>query len=374
MIKVGLLTINDYSNYGNRLQNYALQEVLISLGCSVKTIVQDRISLSEKSNRSTLQKIKNFLIISNKKKIELIKTNIELKIYKKYRKEKIANLKKFTSMFINEESDIISVNKVPQSLIDKYDYFITGSDQVWNPNFGFGNEIDFIEFAPKNKRISYAASFGISVIPDKYIEDYKKRLTNINRISVREEAGAEIVRSLTGKEAIVLVDPTLLIDKNRWIAISTDHIEKPVKKYLLTYMLGDIKKSYKEYINKISKENNLEVVNLASYKDKKRYAICPREFIDYFNSAEIVITNSFHGVVFSILLEKAFIVLSRGNLNSRIDTLLKKFKLEERKFDDIIKQSNPFKINYLHVSEILEKERNKSCSYLKNALGIENKQ
>lgn len=370
MLKVGVLTINDYSNYGNRLQNYALQEVINDLGCEVETIVQERTILSEKSNRLITDRIKSLMNISNSEKIKLFNSKIEGRINRKYRVEKVENLKRFTSKYINEGAEKISINNISESIVNKYDYFVTGSDQVWNPIFGFGNEIDFIEFAPKNKRISYAASFGISDIPEKYKENYKKKLFNMNKISVREEAGAKIVHNLTGVEATVLLDPTLLIDKNRWISISTEHKEKTNKKYLLTYMLGDIEKSSKEYIQQISKKNNLEVVNLGSYKDKKRYAVCPREFIDYFNSAEIVITNSFHGAVFSILLEKAFIVLSREGLNSRIDTLLKKFKLESRKFDNVIKNNSAFQVDFTHVQAILEKERNRSYMYLKDALDI----
>lgn len=369
--KIGILTINDYSNYGNRLQNYALQKVIEDLECDVETIVQERSSLSGKSSKKNIDKIISLIRVSNKEKLELIMSKIKGRINNKYRINKIENLRKFTSLYINEASSKIAINNISDLLASEYDYFITGSDQVWNPSFGFGNEIDFIEFAPKYKRISYAASFGISILPEKNVEDFRKKLINMDKISVREEAGAEIVRHLTGKKPPVLVDPTLLIDKDRWKAIMTEHIYKPKKKYLLTYMLGDVEESSINYIKKLSQENNLDVVNLCSFKDRDRYDASPTEFIDYFNSAEIVVTNSFHGAVFSILLEKAFIVMGRDGLNSRIDTLLNKFKLESRKIENVMKYNSAFQIDFSHVQEILENERQKAMDYLKNALKIE---
>ena len=373
MIKIGLLTINDYSNYGNRLQNYALQKILENLGCEVETIVQERGSLSENSNKTIAQKIKILLHISNHEKFELIKLKIEARINKSYRVSKIDNLKKFTSKYIKEAIVKISINNVPDSLANEYDYFITGSDQVWNPFFGFGNEIDFIDFAPTNKRISYAPSFGISDIPIEFREYYRNKISCMGKISVREEAGAKIIFDLTGIKAEVLVDPTILLEKEKWLSICTEDVSKPKKKYLVTYIFGVVNDKSKLFINDIAAKNNLEVVKLGSYEDKLRYSVCPEGFIDYLNSAEVIITNSFHGAVLSILLEKPFVVLDREGLNSRIDTLLDKFMFESRKFSNFKMNGDVFLIDFSHVQPILEMERDKAITYLTNALKIKNR-
>ena len=172
--------------------------------------------------------------------MKVIKLNIMIKINKGIIKDKYSNLKEFTCEYIAENKNGISIGNIPDSLNKEYDFFVTGSDQVWNPNFGFGNEIDFLEFADEYKRISFAASFGISVVPEEHSEKFKRRLNNMRKISVREDAGAEIVKKLTGRDAIVLPDPTLLIEKKRWEIIMSSHKYKPTSKYILTYLIGDV--------------------------------------------------------------------------------------------------------------------------------------
>lgn len=253
-------------------------------------------------------------------------------------------------------------------------YFVIGSDQVWNPYYRYGSPIDFLTFAPKYKRIAYAPSFGISSIPDEYIEDYKLWLSEMDSLSVREEVGAKIIKKLTGKDSIVLVDPTIMLSKEKWLSVSKSSVNKPQNKYLLTYFLGEVSQKKRKRIRKIASDNKLEIVNLAYIKDKDRYATDPGEFIDYINSATVFLTDSFHGAVFSILMEKPFIIFERDekipSMNSRIDTLLSTFNLKSRKWENILGNDDIFNVDYSHVTPILEFERNKALNYLKEALHI----
>ncbi|HHD2769994.1 TPA: polysaccharide pyruvyl transferase family protein, partial [Clostridium perfringens] len=257
--------------------------------------------------------------------------------------------------------------------IKKYKYFISGSDQVWNPNDKTVTEYNFLTFAPKEKRLTYAPSFGVSKIPEKFKEDYKKWLSDIENISVREEAGAKIIKELTGKNAKIVVDPTMLLDKKKWLSIAKEDKNKPQKEYLLTYFLGGIPKEYQKNIKYFSKKYNLEVVNLANIKYEKYYCNGPSEFIDYINSAKLFMTDSFHGCVFSLLMETPFIVCDRKghskseNMSSRIDTFVKKFKLESRKFENI-KENELFNNDYTNSKTILEKEREKAWNYLNSII------
>ena len=200
---------------------------------------------------------------------------------------------------------------IPENLGESFDYFIVGSDQVWNPIYRKGSPIDFLTFAPQNKRVAYAPSFGIAEIPDKYISQYTKWLSEFNHLSVREDAGADIIKNLTSREASVLVDPTVMLTKDEWLSIAKPHKLKPNTPFLLTYFLGEVPKEVKGLISKLSTKYKLEVVNLGSYEQIERYAADPSEFIDYINSANIFLTDSFHGAVFSIILEKQFIVFNR---------------------------------------------------------------
>lgn len=381
MKKIGILTLNGYFNYGNRLQNYASQEVLKSLGFSVETIINN----SEYKNKS----IKNYSVkdrIQNLSKLpanelyEKIKFKSWYSINKKkiedYKIKRKETFKEFTKKYISETDYSISDDNVPADLADRYDYFVTGSDQVWNPNFRYGSPIDFLTFAPKNKRIAYAPSFGISEIPAEYIEKYKIWLSQINKLSVREETGAKIIKDLTGRDAVVLVDPTIMLTKEMWLSISRVADNKPKSEYLLTYFLGKVSKEKKVKIETIADENNLAIVNLADIRDEETYITGPSEFIDYVNSASVFFTDSFHGAVFSILMETPFVVFDRvGNhpsMNSRIETLLTMFRLSSRKANNIVSNNQVFEADYSHVQEILENERKKTIEYLKDALNVTN--
>lgn len=372
MKKVAIITLNGYFNYGNRLQNYALQESIKKLGFEVETIIND--TKFNKENTNKISKIKKLKQKNMKELYEILNKKIENYLYKDLKQQRTQIFKDFSLEHITETNFSISENNIPNDLSNRYDFFVTGSDQVWNPNYRKGSSIEFLTFAPREKRIAYAPSFGISEIPDKYIKNYRLWLSEMSHLSVREEMGARIIKELTGKEVPVLLDPTMLLTKEEWLSISKVPSNKPIKGYLLTYFLGEVPKERKKLLRDIAKGNNLEIVNLAQVKDKTPFLSGPSEFIDYINSASIFCTDSFHGAVFSILLETPFIVFNRKgkspSMSSRIETLLRTFKLESRAAENIHSNRQIFEVDYSHVLPILQKERNKSINYLKNALNL----
>lgn len=375
MRKIGIFTINDYNNYGNRLQNYATQEVLKSLGFSVETVINSTQYNTRENSINKIEKLKELTIkdfFSKSLSKVWYKVNKENIHYKKA--QRIKSFKNFTSSYISETDYSIAENNIPENLSNKYDYFVTGSDQVWNPVFRYGSSVDFLTFAPKNKRIAYSPSFGIAEIPSNYIDDYKVWLSEMHRLSVRENAGAKIIKDLTGRNATVLLDPTLMLTKEKWLSISKKASNKTEKEYLLTYFLGDIPKKIKRRISNIAADNNLQIINLADPKDVNTYITGPSEFIDYIHSASVFCTDSFHGVVFSVLMDTPFIIFDRkGNLpsmNSRIDTLLTTLKLQSRLAQNVETNKQIFEADYSHVASILKDERKKAIDYLKEAMQV----
>lgn len=372
MKKVAILTLNGYFNYGNRLQNYALQEAIRGLGFEVETIINNTTHII---NSKKAEKIRKYEIIKDKNVKDIYKLVNKKLINSLYgnelNKKRTQIFKDFSKQYINETEYTISINNIPKDLSNRYDYFVTGSDQVWNPNFRKGSPIDFLTFAPKEKRISYAASFGVSYIPEEYKERYRKWLFGMNRLSVREEAGAEIIKELTGRETTVVLDPTMLLTREEWLSISKEPVYKP-ERYLLTYFLGDIPKARIKKIKEIAKRNNLEIVNLAQISDKKYYLSGPSEFINYIESASVFCTDSFHGAVFSILLKTPFIVFNREgkgpSMNSRLETLLEKFRLEDRLEDNIQSNQQIFNCDLTNTLPILEDEKEISLKYLRSSL------
>lgn len=367
--RVGIITLVGYDNYGNRLQNYATQEIIKSLNFNTETFVVRNLP----NNTTFSNKISRVCSMSLGKICLGIYKKTKRQIYYFANSEMIKNRQKVFRSFVNNyiAELVIDINSHSADLNEKYEYFITGSDQVWNPFYNDGSSLYFLGFAPEHKRIAYAPSFGMPSIPEKYIENYKKWLSEIPYLSVREESGAKIVKELTERDVPVLVDPTLMLTREKWLSIAKEDPYKPDRPYLLTYFLGEVSRETKNRIEKIAKEYSLEIVRLADMKDKKRYLAGPSEFIDYINSAALVCTDSFHGTVFSILMETPFIVFDRvgSSMYSRIETLLNKFKLHSRQDKDI-NDNEIFNIDFSHIHPILEEERRKALNFLKEALNV----
>lgn len=366
---IGILTLNGYYNYGNRLQNYALEEIIRSLGFEAETILVDR---SIKNESIMLPKIHSIDELLKK-----IRNRISYCLSIPINNEREEKFKKFSKDYLFETDFILSRNSIPDDISSRYDFFITGSDQVWNPYNLHGTTFFFLTFAPCYKRIAYAPSFGISELPLEYKKSYNKWLGEMSHISVREYDGAKIVKEQTGRIAPVLVDPTLLLTKEKWLKISKIASNRPKGEYVLTYFLGEVSEEFKNQIKNLAKENYLEIINLGDIKEKETYKAGPSEFIDYVYNSSIICTDSFHGTVFSILFEKPFIVFERvGNLPmySRINTLLDKFQMTSRKEENIKFNEDIFNIDFSPVQSILEAERKKALDYLKTALKIKDEQ
>ena len=371
--KVGIVTINGYGNYGNRLQNYALQEIILNLGFNVDTVVVQENSMPNNSITNRVKKLYKIPIKEVYKKV--IKKIKSFRVEKtNYKRTEI--FKEFSDEYLSEKFYYNS--QINEKIISaEYDFFITGSDQVWNP--GHPKEmlaIYFLSFVDNHKRIAYAPSFGSPDIPNDYEELFKKWLSEMAYLSVREVAGAKIIKQLTGRDAPVLIDPTLMLTKEQWLSISKEVKHKPNNKYILTYFLGELSKETKNQINTISKQKNLKIINLSDLSDLVTYKTGPSEFIDYINSASIFFTDSFHGVVFSILMGTPFVVSKRigpdiySRMYSRIETLLDMFDLRLREECYINSSEQIFNTDFSHIPPILEAERRKALDYLRNAFDI----
>lgn len=368
MKKVMIITLYGYENYGNKLQNYALQETIQQLGYEVETL---KNTFKDKSKNTILAKIKRISAQKIIKKI-LKKKKINDESYE-YNKIKYKKLKEFNDIYIKNSNFTIKNNN-PRELNEMYDYFVIGSDQIWNPSVSTPFEINFGMFADKNKKISYAASFGVEKIPNMYRKIYKQGLKGILNISVREEQGIKIINEIYEEQAaIVVLDPTMLLSAEKWRKISRLPNKTKNKKYILMYFLGQISKERHEMLNKVANERNCIIIDVLKKQEIVNGVAGVEEFLALIDNAEIIFTDSFHACVFSILFKKDFYVLERegimSNMNSRINTLLQKFLLQNRKinnYDEIIKCM----IDYSKTDEILEKEKEKSMNFLKRALDI----
>lgn len=352
MKKIGIITINDNDNYGNRLQNYAVQEILKKL--NIKPITIKNNPITNTKNKYILRKIKSLFKKENYSKVK------ERKIcFEEFNKNII-----FSSKKIN-----------PYCKLSDYEYFLVGSDQVWNPNFGRLREVDLLEFTEPNKRIAFSASFGISDLPEEYNEKLKRALKYYKSISVREDAGKKIIEKVVGRRNVqVLVDPTMLLTADEWDKVSKKPEQLKTDKYILNYFLGKLSEKRKAEIDRIAKENNCEVINILD-RNSPFYCTGPSEFLYLEKHAFLICTDSFHSSVFAILYNRPFIVFTREDntvsMNSRIETLINKFNLKNREFNGTNITKENLNKDYIETYEILNEERKKAISFLRESIFIE---
>lgn len=363
-MKLAIITINDNNNYGNRLQNYALQEFLKKYASNVNTIWY---------GKKTRFKLKDIINLKS-----IVKYIINRKGYRNYLREfyleeciKTYNIKKFSRKYI----DIIYDDNI-KKFSNEYDYFIVGSDQVWNPDWIKSSNdanIKFLKFAPSKKRIAYAASITIPSISKDKEMFFKDSLNEMKAISIREKAGAQLVKKLIGEDVIVVVDPTILLSKERWQEIEMQPEWYKGKKYILTYFLGPSLQ-----IENIAKKNKWEIYNLMDINNLDLYSSRVEEFIYLIEHAELVVTDSFHACVFSILMNTPFLVINRQNkgwadMTSRIDTLLELFGYKDRYIIDgkcDLSDEEILHMDFSNVKAIQEREIARSTAYMKKALNI----
>lgn len=361
MKKASIVTLNGYFNYGNRLQNYALQEALKKYNLEVDTLRITRTSKKE-TVKPFLRNVRDYIKDASNYKLE------------KKRNEIFMN---FSNTYINERPQEYYLDDDLTFLNSEVDYFVAGSDQVWNPNMNKLSSKYFLEFADEDKKIAYAPSIGVGELSDNAAMKYKNWIDGIPYLSVREHEGAELIESLNGRHAEVLVDPTMLLTRDEWLKITKDASNKPKGKFILTYFLGGIPEQHQKEIYDLSERYSMPIINLGDINEEETYKTGPSEFVDYINDSSIFFTDSFHGVVFSILLDTPFVVYERitssSTMYSRIETILDKFDLRKREVDNIDFSDDVFAVDYSHTISILEEEKRQADDFLKNALSITKK-
>ncbi len=354
-MKIGIVTIIDNNNYGNRLQNYAVQEYLKKYNIEAITLKNDYHLNSKKGFIINFAKFIIRKIIPKKKVIN---------------KERVKCFEEFNRKILFSKHYLNIFSKISK----KYDFFIVGSDQVWMPYYQRLKDVDLLTFAKNDQKISFAASFGVVCLPNEYKESVKNNLKTFKALSVREDAGKKIIEDFTGRtDVAVLIDPTMLLSNDEWNKIIKKPKHLKSDKYVLIYFLGNYSKEIGKKIKAFANKNHCEVIDVLD-KNSIYYGTGPSEFLYLIKNAYYIFTDSFHSCVFSILFKKPFIVFDRlgenNSINSRIETLLTKFNLQDHFFD--IEKNSEFTLieEYKDVFKILNAERKKTDNFIKKALNI----
>ena len=366
-MKIGLISFHNAYNYGAALQAYALQKRIESMDIECEYI--------------------NYV---NKKRAQSYDMNYQFRDALKQKKYKRAfrvlvgtpfinsrgkRFEKFYEKYVKKTKKIYHSSKEASELNDYYEKFIVGSDQVWN-NEHNGNDCAFLlDFVKEpSKKISYASSFGIDVIPDDLIENYKSCIESIGKLSVREKSGVDMIKKLTGREASLVLDPVFLISVKEWKKIKSKR--KKGKPYVFFYTNNN--HQMRDFLKTGFSVKGLESHVLSTHisikdfiKTKTKVSMSPEEFLQEIYNSEFVVTASFHCVAFSIIFHKQFCAILTGQpgRDERIKNLLKITGLENRILTDNTKLEDlQKKIDYTDVEEKLKTYREYSQKYLVSAI------
>lgn len=374
---IGIVTPYKVVNYGTKLQAYAMQELLSKYDDA------ELLGFVPGTDRRLSSIIGKVYLKLTRKKSGSSTSSID-QVLKK-REKAINSFDRFYKF-----GKTVKGNTALKNTINNYSTIVCGSDQLWAPSNVIADYFTLTLIPENINKFSYAASFGINDIPKRLRKRYKKFITRLNFVSVREQQGKVIVKEVAGKDATVVLDPTLMIEATEWGTLaekSKIHIEK---QYVFCYFLG-ISSEHREFARKLAEKKGLVLVSIPYFKgwneadkdfgDIQIYEAGPVEFLNLIKCACYVCTDSFHGAAFSILFKRQVAVFERfkktsdESTNSRIYTLLESFGMKKQLYtnDKDVDAFLETPINYADVDDKLSVLREESFSFLDNAIGKKRK-
>ena len=368
MSKIGIITLYK-DNFGSILQAYSTCTYIDSIGnkCDILEIRQTNTLRSKISKLPAIfYRCLRYKSYFNDRKSIRINSTKERKLLSESTRLKMSKFVEdtFRVRFVNFK-DLKKINK-------EYDFFITGSDQVWNGYYSYR----FLCFADRKKRIALAPSFG-SEVKKYYKRDIRRGLDGFDVLSTREESGVKIIKELTGKDAIRLADPTILLTKKEWENFSNQGIKK--ENYILLHFLNKPNSVAIDTINLYLEKNDCNVYCISnkyteyeSFRNYKFLDADPYDYVSLINGANYVFTDSFHSTLFSLNLETQFLTFERQYLhnnpqNGRIVDLLRRVNMQEH-FVSNVALSNFEKEVQWSSQMLFGEEQLKLKKYIKKAL------
>lgn len=367
MRKVGIVTYWTPDNYGAVLQACALQTVVSRLGFDCE-IVNYVCKARRKKPR--------FQIPRNP--VNMLR-NIKVALEKHYRvPQKRDGFRRFRERFLKLTPHYDVASEIDTSC---FSALIAGSDQIWNPNINERDSAYWLAFASggKLRKIAYAPSFGRAALTDAQKREYSEYLKDFHSVSCRESDGVALIKSeLCRPDAVQTIDPTLLLDAADYEKCREEYPNRP-ERYVLCFHVGVVVKDNPLFCmaKRVAKAKGARLV-IVSNEAYSRSFFPPRfinpspgEALDLIKNAAFVVTNSFHGMVFSLQYEKEFIVYTGTAGENRIASLLGRCGIGERLLDSYANGELPTMkpIDYGTVKAALHKERKESLDYLKQSLG-----
>jgi hypothetical protein len=368
MKKIGILTQPLHNNYGGLLQAYALQSYLKKTGNEVLTVD------FQCSTPGFYLKVRG--ILSNVYRKLILKENIRhILPVADIESERIAvNTNRFKRENIDVTETITTLNN--PSILSEYNFdaFVVGSDQVWRPIYSPGLPAFFLAFLDDNttRRISYAASFGTdncSEFTTTEIEEFSPLAKKFHALSVREDSAVNLCKDSFGVEAMHVIDPTMLLNKEDYELLVTKAGVKKSQGNLMSYVL-DKNPEKQKVVDNVAKELSLKPFTVMPEIDGVYPPV--EQWLRGFMDAEYVVTDSFHGVVFSIIFNKPFIAVGNASRGlARFESLLNMFSLTDRLVTgiaDLTSENINQSIDYKKINKLRAEEQKIAGDFLKSAL------
>ena len=363
--KVGIVTLYS-NNFGSCLQAFALYACIKDMGYAPTLIRYRCVGGNEKD--TFLQKLSHIPF----------KTLLYVLFSKRQIQKRKSCFNRFRStMFTFTEKEYLN-NDERKELNNQFDVFVCGSDMMWCEVFEKDWEQYFLRFVSENKRVAYAPSFGVNQISDRNYQRCLEFLSGFpsSRLSCRDIMGVQMIREKFGLNAHHVLDPTMLFDKNQWNGIIGDKSRLISKSYVLTYLFGGTDRGRRDILKQV---RGWDIGKLKSIDVKDKNAIKkpigPFEFVRLFRDAEFIITDTFHGLMFSLIFEKPFVVLTREDgvhwtkYSDRITSTLEMLGISERYWDMNKKLPGEFRtLDYRNINTILNEKRSESIRYLHGAI------
>lgn len=354
---IAVSTFCSWTSYGSMLQAYAMKRTLETIGYKSYILIDRSVATPEMKCR--IPRTFNIKALAQ----GFLNHQLLHDVSRQYQK---------SNDFLRNNIDIIYYNGYQEMALNylKADYYLVGSDQVFNPdNLSPGLFFECVE--DKSKLVTYACSMGTTNVRPEREALLTQRINSFKNISLREEDNVSVLKKYNPlAHYSVHVDPTLLLSASQW---REKEKEYPVDgKYILLYPLY-WDQSLNEKINKLKKKTGLKIVGVFSsgfnriYCDEKHYDVGVDEFLWLVDHAEAVITSSFHGAVFSIILGKKVCIVKNPNMPSRLQALEKRFGITNCDIADVMSQT----VNAHNVWQIIGEEQKNSLAYLREVLHVE---
>lgn len=392
METVGIITVHHYSNYGSALQAYASQKVFEKLGYDAFIIdyrspnayyATGRFMKYEDKDDSFYRRIERRSVNPVKRTIKnvLSEPHIARFLYSRFGVRRGIRLYNF---WLDNPRMTRRYDSLKELFADPphFDIYVVGGDQLWNTYITYNNPAYFLAFADKGaKKISFSTSIGIPRIPDEALPSFKKGISNLSSILVREEESAAYLCSM-GYQAERVLDPTLMLTKEEWNQRLDKHYKPDYEKYILAYFL-DPTDWTAELLETVRKQTGLSVIVIGNKQENNPKTtgytytgnIKTDVFLSLFANAKIVVTNSFHGIAFTLIFEKLLVATYRDedsdvSMNSRHRNIVNMFELSSYLYEraHFSTERINYTMNYDRIRFLMNEYKRQTIDLLKKAL------